>query len=293
MEIVSADANDSNPGYEDSEGTTVVHVTSIAGQPQYVLADGDHASTDEDSESRKRREILARRPSYRRILNELSATDGQTITVAKIEEESNSSDDSQDGMDVATNLSTNSVLQPTVIQPTTMKMVQAGAIQLAAQGDGAHGLQTLTMTNVSGASAGASPTGATIVQYAQAADGQFLIPVSTISAGNVQYQIAGSSAALPQGVVMATGGNTISSSQSITEDGSRKRELRLLKNRSVGHQELRLLKNREAARECRRKKKEYVKCLENRVAVLENQNKTLIEELKSLKELYCQKEAQS
>lgn len=51
---------------------------------------------------------------------------------------------------------------------------------------------------------------------------------------------------------------------------------------------MRLLKNREAARECRRKKKEYIKCLENRVAVLENQNKALIEELKSLKELYCQ-----
>ena len=50
--------------------------------------------------------------------------------------------------------------------------------------------------------------------------------------------------------------------------------------------EIRLLKNREAARECRRKKKEYIKCLENRVAVLENQNKALIEELKSLKELY-------
>ena len=47
---------------------------------------------------------------------------------------------------------------------------------------------------------------------------------------------------------------------------------------------------REAAKECRRKKKEYVKCLENRVAVLENQNKALIEELKSLKELYCQKD---
>lgn len=46
---------------------------------------------------------------------------------------------------------------------------------------------------------------------------------------------------------------------------------------------------REAAKECRRKKKEYIKCLENRVAVLENQNKTLIEELKSLKELYCHK----
>ena len=46
---------------------------------------------------------------------------------------------------------------------------------------------------------------------------------------------------------------------------------------------------REAARECRRKKKEYVKCLENRVAVLENQNKTLIEELKILKDLYSNK----
>ncbi len=50
--------------------------------------------------------------------------------------------------------------------------------------------------------------------------------------------------------------------------------------------EIRLMKNREAARECRNKKKEYIKCLENRVAVLENQNKALIEELKSLKELY-------
>ncbi|XP_064211065.1 cyclic AMP-responsive element-binding protein 1 isoform X14 [Tribolium castaneum] len=56
--------------------------------------------------------------------------------------------------------------------------------------------------------------------------------------------------------------------------------------------EMRLLKNREAARECRRKKKEYIKCLENRVAVLENQNKALIDELKSLKELYCQQKTE-
>ncbi len=46
---------------------------------------------------------------------------------------------------------------------------------------------------------------------------------------------------------------------------------------------------REAAKECRRKKKEYVKCLENRVVVLENQNKALIDELKALKDLYCSK----
>ncbi|KAF3703387.1 cAMP-responsive element modulator [Channa argus] len=53
--------------------------------------------------------------------------------------------------------------------------------------------------------------------------------------------------------------------------------------------EHRLMKNREAARECRRKKKEYVKCLEDRVAVLENQNKTLIEELRALKDIYRHK----
>lgn len=50
-----------------------------------------------------------------------------------------------------------------------------------------------------------------------------------------------------------------------------------------------LVASREAARECRRKKKEYVKCLENRLAVLENQNKTLIEELRALKDIYRHK----
>lgn len=92
-------------------------------------------------------------------------------------------------------------------------------------------------------------TGGGVVQYSQAQDGQIYVPhlfPNAVMSGNVQL-----------------------------EDQSRKREMRLQKNR-------------EAARECRRKKKEYIKCLENRVAVLENQNKALIEELKSLKELYCQ-----
>lgn len=47
--------------------------------------------------------------------------------------------------------------------------------------------------------------------------------------------------------------------------------------------------SREAARECRRKKKEYVRCLESRVAVLESQNQALIGELRALKELYLPK----
>ncbi|XP_008305876.1 cAMP-responsive element modulator [Cynoglossus semilaevis] len=80
------------------------------------------------------------------------------------------------------------------------------------------------------------------------------------------------SSSLPQGVAAANA----HSSKKPTEDTVQKRELRLMKNR-------------EAARECRRKKKEYVKCLENRVAVLENQNKTLIEELRALKDIYRHK----
>jgi len=44
----------------------------------------------------------------------------------------------------------------------------------------------------------------------------------------------------------------------------------------------------EAARVCRRKKKEYIACLEMRVMVLESQNRALIHEFKSLRELYSQ-----
>ncbi|KAM9307532.1 cAMP-responsive element modulator [Gastrophryne carolinensis] len=90
------------------------------------------------------------------------------------------------------------------------------------------------------------------------------------------YQIRTPSAALPQTIVVTTAPANVHNPQQLAEEATRKRELRLMKNR-------------EAARECRKKKKEYVKCLENRVAVLENQNKTLIEELKALKDLYCHK----
>lgn len=220
----------------------------------------------DDSDGKKRRELLSRRPSYRKILNELSSP----VSVTKIDEESNSSQ-SQDG---------ESQDSSGAIQYSTV--VPAGSIQISVNQDGspiAQGLQTLTMTNAnpSTTSAANGSAGATIVQYAQGPDGQqYYIPVG--STGTMQaYQIA-TAGSLPQGVVMATtGSSAISSPQQLGEEAARKRELRLLKNR-------------DAAKECRRKKKDYVKCLENRVAVLENQNKTLIEELKGLKELYCQTE---
>ncbi|XP_016373613.1 cAMP responsive element modulator b isoform X2 [Sinocyclocheilus rhinocerous] len=97
---------------------------------------------------------------------------------------------------------------------------------------------------------------------------------SATTGGMSAYQIPSPVSGLSQAMDGSPG--SLPSPQQLTEEASCKRELRLMKNR-------------EAARECRRKKKEYVKCLENRVAVLEKQNKTLIEELKALKDLYCHK----
>ncbi|KAJ0059619.1 hypothetical protein NL108_006337 [Boleophthalmus pectinirostris] len=68
-------------------------------------------------------------------------------------------------------------------------------------------------------------------------------------------------------------GTSVHDAKQLTEDAIHKRAIRLMKNR-------------EAARQCRRKKKEYVRCLENRVALLENQNKALMDELRNLKLLY-------
>lgn len=224
-------------------------------------------SVDSVTDCQKRREILSRRPSYRKILNDLSS---DVPAVPRIEEEK-SEDDTAPAITTVT--------MPTPIYQTSsgqyIAITQGGAIQLANNGtDGVQGLQTLTMAN-------AGQPGATILQYAQTSDGQqILVPSNQVvvqaASGDVQaYQIrTAPTSAITPGVVMAT--SPALGSGGGTEEVTRKREVRLMKNR-------------EAARECRRKKKEYVKCLENRVAVLENQNKTLIEELKALKDLYCHK----
>ncbi|XP_077752762.1 cAMP-responsive element modulator isoform X21 [Canis aureus] len=186
------------------------------------------AETDESAESEgvidshKRREILSRRPSYRKILNELSS---DVPGVPKIEEEKSEEEGTPP------NIATMAV--PTSIYQTST---------------GQYNEETELAPSHMAAATGDMPT----------------------------YQIRAPTTALPQGVVMAASPGSLHSPQQLAEEATRKRELRLMKNR-------------EAARECRRKKKEYVKCLENRVAVLENQNKTLIEELKALKDLYCHK----
>uniref|UniRef100_A0A663DRJ8 cAMP-responsive element modulator n=2 Tax=Aquila chrysaetos chrysaetos TaxID=223781 RepID=A0A663DRJ8_AQUCH len=256
------------------------HLQNQPGQSQISPGSEVASIADESAESegiidcQKRREILSRRPSYRKILNELSS---DAPAVPKIEEEEKSEDEGAPS-------GISAMAMPTSLYHTNtgqyITITQGGTIQISnPASDGVHGLQTLAMTN-----SGTPQPGATIVQYAgQSPDGtqQFFVPGSQVvvqaATGDMPaYQIRTPTTTLPQGVVMAASPGTLHSPQQLAEEATRKRELRLLKNR-------------EAARECRRKKKEYVKCLENRVAVLENQNKTLIEELKALKDLYCHK----
>ncbi|XP_029927015.1 cyclic AMP-responsive element-binding protein 1 [Myripristis murdjan] len=250
------------PSVIQSPQVQTVQISTVA------ESEDSQESVDSVTDSQKRREILSRRPSYRKILNDLSS---DVPAVPRIEEEK-SEDDSAPAITTVT--------MPTPIYQTSsgqyIAITQGGAIQLANNGtDGVQGLQTLTMAN-----AAAAQPGATILQYAQTSDGQqILVPSNQVvvqaASGDVQaYQIrTAPTSTIAPGVVMAS---SPALSTGGTEEVTRKREVRLMKNR-------------EAARECRRKKKEYVKCLENRVAVLENQNKTLIEELKALKDLYCHK----
>ncbi|KAI4831637.1 hypothetical protein KUCAC02_001173 [Chaenocephalus aceratus] len=142
----------------------------------------------------RRREILSRRPSYRKILNDLSS---DPPAVARIEEEK-SEDDSVPAITTVT--------MPTPIYQTSngqyIAITQGGAIQLA--NNGTDGLQTLTMSNT-------AQSGATILQYAQTSDGQqILVPSNQVvvqaASGDVQaYQIrTAPTSAISSGVVMAT-----------------------------------------------------------------------------------------
>ncbi|XP_030629204.1 cAMP-responsive element modulator isoform X1 [Chanos chanos] len=250
---------------------SVIQPTQVAVAAETVTGEETDAS-----DTQKRREILSRRPSYRKILNELSS---DTPAVPKIEEEEKVEEEAPPSSTVSTVTGSSHIYQTATGQ--YIAITQGGAIQIAGPGgDTVQGVQTLTLPSP------ATPQpGAAILQYApQSGDStqQLLLPTGQVlvqaATGDMPaYQIRSPSSGLPQGVVMAASPGAIHGSQQHAEEATRKREVRLMKNR-------------EAARECRRKKKEYVKCLENRVAVLENQNKTLIEELKALKDIYCHKQ---
>ncbi|XP_035026103.2 cAMP-responsive element modulator isoform X1 [Hippoglossus stenolepis] len=248
--------------------------TSVIQPPQVHTVQIAEAAELEENESatdaQRRREVLSRRPSYRKILNELSS---DSPAVPKIDEEETEEEEEEE---------VSSAASASIYQTSSgqyIAVTQGGAIQLSSRGVQAlQGAQNLTVTD-------SSQPGATLLQCAaQPGDapqqfyiqgGQVLLQAAT---GDIPaYQLRSPNSGLAQSIVMAASPGTMQSPPTHhTEEVTRKREVRLMKNR-------------EAARECRRKKKEYVKCLENRVAVLENQNKTLIEELKALKDIYCHK----
>ncbi|XP_020035504.1 cyclic AMP-dependent transcription factor ATF-1 isoform X1 [Castor canadensis] len=246
--------------------SSVIHPPLVQTVSSLSESEESQDSSDSIGSSQKTHGILARRPSYRKILKDLSSEDTR----------GRKGDGENPGVSAVTSMSV-----PTSIYQTSsgqyIAIAPNGALQLASPGaDGVQGLQALTMTN-----SGSTQQG-TILQYAQTSDvQQILVPskqvvVQTASGDMQTYQIRTTPVTSLQQTVVMTSPVTLTSQTAKTDDPQLKREIRLMKNR-------------EAARECRRKKKEYVKCLENRVAVLENQNKTLIEELKTLKDLYSHK----
>uniref|UniRef100_A0A182FJ21 Uncharacterized protein n=1 Tax=Anopheles albimanus TaxID=7167 RepID=A0A182FJ21_ANOAL len=191
----------------------------IGGGPPSIMTDtnSDDTMSDEEASPKKRRDLLTRRPSYRKILSDLGGAEIGTLYEAFI--------------------------VPSFERQTDRPIDRS--IPLSRSGSVVASRATINTPS----------------------DGPGLHTIATPGGGVVQYSQP------PEGIYVPLMGGSVQ-----LEDQSRKREMRLQKNR-------------EAARECRRKKKEYIKCLENRVAVLENQNKALIEELKSLKELYCQQKS--
>jgi hypothetical protein len=225
------------------------------------------------------RRDLIRQPSYCKILDDLKGAEARVGHGVNLKQESGVDSGSLDVAD-SEDESGDALTGQQQVQTITINGQQYQIVSPI----GVDGVQTLV--TASGGGGGGSPTpgaaalqNSSVVQYAASTqNGQTVfIPgtVATATASGPQIISVASASASQTSPVSASGSDHGGHSGGHTGVGevTRKRELRLLKNR-------------EAARECRNKKKEYIKCLENRVAILENQNKALIEELRSLKELY-------
>uniref|UniRef100_H2YWJ7 BZIP domain-containing protein n=1 Tax=Ciona savignyi TaxID=51511 RepID=H2YWJ7_CIOSA len=254
---------------------TMAHAINSA-QGQQTIISANQAGQPVAQDTAKRRELLSRRPSYRKILNELS---GQPDTNQRVKDEpggskSSESSESDSGGQMVTPLQPPTLAYQTgsgtvtVHQPQTLQ-IPASALNHDQHVTSVAGLQTFSMANA------LAQGQATLVQDSNAGGNALWMPGNhvVVQGDSQMYQIrtSSSSNAIPN-VVLS--GNSMQSPQQMAEEASRKRELRLMKNR-------------EAAKDCRLKKKEYIKCLENRVHVLETQNKALIDELQQLKEMYC------
>lgn len=280
--------------------------------------------TTAEDESKRRREMLNRRPSYRKILNDISSAD--TTGIMKLETERTNENQQQSQQSSSTSANTSqqhivvsssdstvlSLAQPVTVNlssqsntqsathldqnnndtiPLTqvgsyLKMIPTSTMQLASEQDLPA---TVQLTNHANVSSHQQINHHGIVQYASSnpENQQFYI-TDTLHTWPYRgdfpaYQLRNDPASPVRNQLNSSNVSTASSFQSSGSNNGQHREEEQDKKR-----QLRLQKNREAAKECRRKKKEYIKCLEDRVNVLAQQNKTLIEELKTLKKLYCQ-----
>lgn len=238
---------------------TVVKLPAASGSTTGASVENAVSSTQQQigNKSSARREVLIRQPSYCKILDDLK---GAEAKVANMKQES-----SEGAIEVSAAAEAAATESEESGEALSQQQVQTitinGQQYQIVSPIGVDGVQTIVAASGSGTvGSSTSPVNSSVVQYAASTqNGQTVFIPGTV---------ATASTSSPQIISVAT-----ASTASAPEDATRKREIRLLKNR-------------EAARECRNKKKEYIKCLENRVAILENQNKALIEELKSLKELY-------
>ena len=205
-----------------------------------------------------RRVDLIRQPSYCKILDDLKGAEARVGHGVNLKQESGVDSGSLDVAD-SEDESGDALTGQQQVQTITINGQQYQIVSPI----GVDGVQTLV--TASGGGGGGSPTpgaaalqNSSVVQYAASTqNGQTVfIPgtVATATASGPQIISVASASASQTSPVSASGSDHGGHSGGHTGVGevTRKRELRLLKNR-------------EAARECRNKKKEYIKCLENRV----------------------------
>ena len=201
-----------------------------------------------------RREVLIRQPSYCKILDDLKGAEARVGHGVNLKQESGVDSGSLDVAD--SDESGDALTGQQQVQTITINGQQYQIVSPI----GVDGVQTLV--TASGGGGGGSPIPAaalqnsSVVQYAASTqNGQTVFIPGTV---------ATATASGPQIISVAPASQTSPVSVSGSDHGGH----------SGGHtgvgevtrkRELRLLKNREAARECRNKKKEYIKCLENRV----------------------------
>ena len=206
-----------------------------------------------------RREVLIRQPSYCKILDDLKGAEARVGHGVNLKQESGVDSGSLDVAD--SDESGDALTGQQQVQTITINGQQYQIVSPI----GVDGVQTLV--TASGGGGGGSPTpgaaalqNSSVVQYAASTqNGQTVFIPGTV---------ATATASGPQIISVASASAPASQTSPVSVSGSDHG------GHSGGHtgvgevtrkRELRLLKNREAARECRNKKKEYIKCLENRV----------------------------